>query len=169
MENLVNVFETDNIIYVKPNKQFINDYLTMVNDPLVQMFITHHPKVYTYEDEMKWIEEKIKNDDLLFTMIEKDTLEFIGNIEIMEINNNIGELGIAITVKMQNKHYGTEALKGIINYGFNELNLDGLELNVYKINERAIHLYEKVGFTFDKTGKTEEDLHYVLKKYRKEN
>lgn len=47
-------------------------------------------------------------------MIEKKTNEFIGNIEIMEINNNIGEIGIAITRKKQDKHLGQEAIKRLI-------------------------------------------------------
>lgn len=41
-------------------------------------------------------------------MLEKTTGEYIGNIEIMKIENNIGELGISITALKQDKHYGTE-------------------------------------------------------------
>ena len=87
-------------------------------------------------------------------MIEKETNEFIGNIEIMEINNNIGEIGIAITQKKQNNHFGQEAIKRLIKYAFNDLNLDGLELNVYNFNARGINCYEKVGFVIDGHGKT---------------
>lgn len=50
-----------------------------------------------------------------------------------------------------------------MDYGYNILNLDGFELNVYKTNPKAIHCYEKVGFVPDGTGKTEEDMHMVLR------
>ena len=85
-------------------------------------------------------------------MIEKATGEYIGNVEIMRINNGVGEIGITITPKQQNKHYGTEAMKAIMKYGYNKLNLDGFELNVYSTNPRAIRCYENVGFQKDGVG-----------------
>lgn len=97
-------------------------------------------------------------------MIEKETNEFIGNIEIMEIKNNIDEMGIAITPKKQDKHLGQEAIKRFIEYAFNALSLDGLELNVYNFNTRGIRCYEKVGFIKDGQGKTEEDIHMKISK-----
>lgn len=96
-------------------------------------------------------------------MIEKETNDFIGNIEILEINNNIGEIGIAITPNKQNKHYGQESIKRLIDYSFKELKLDGLELNVYDFNQRGIKCYEKVGFVKEGIGKTEEDIHMIIK------
>ena len=97
-------------------------------------------------------------------MIEKNTGDFIGNIEIMKINNNIGELGIAITPKKQNKHYGTESIKTLLKYAFEELGLDGMDLNVYTTNSKAIHCYEKIGFITDGKGKTDEDIHMIIYK-----
>lgn len=98
-------------------------------------------------------------------MIEKKTDEFIGNIEIMHIDDNkIGEIGICITATKQNQHYGTEAMQAIMKYGYEEMGLKGIELNVYKTNSRAIHCYEKVGFVQAGTGKTEEDIHMIHKK-----
>ena len=97
-------------------------------------------------------------------MIEKETNEFIGNIEIMHINNNIGEIGIAITPSKQNKHFGQEAIKRLIDYALKDLKLDGLELNVYSFNPRGIKCYENVGFIIDGQGKTEDDIHMSLKK-----
>ena len=98
-------------------------------------------------------------------MIEKSTDDYIGNIEIMHINDKgIGEIGICITAKKQNQHYGTEAMKAIIKYGIEKIGLSGLELNVYKTNPRAIRCYEKVGFVQDGIGKTQEDIHMIYKK-----
>ena len=91
-------------------------------------------------------------------MIEKNTNEYIGNIEIMNIADNIGEMGIAITSRQQNKHFGQEAIKAFVNYAFDVLNLKGLELNVYNNNLRGIRCYEKVGFKIVGQGKTPEDI-----------
>lgn len=158
------VFESDNIYYIKLSESLISDYLKMVNDPDIAKMISHENRIFTYEQEKEWINEKLKNDSYIFSMIEKSTGEYIGNIEFLSITNNIGEIGIAITANKQNMHYGKEALKRIIEYGYNELNLEGFELNVYDINARAIHCYENVGFIKNGRGKEEDDIHMILKK-----
>lgn len=99
-------------------------------------------------------------------MIEKETNEYIENVEIMKIIENVGKIEIAITPLKQNKHYGQEAMKSIINYALNIMNLENVDLNVYKTNPRAIHCYEKVGFIRDGVGKTEEGIHMIYKKRR---
>jgi diamine N-acetyltransferase len=82
----------------------------------------------------------------------------------MDVNNGSGELGICITPLKQDKHYGTESLKALINYAFNELNLNNIYLEAFKTNLRAIHCYEKVGFVKDGIGKSNEDIHMTLRK-----
>ena len=134
---------SERINYVKVSKDYINDYMNMVNDMDTAKFITHNPRTYTYEEEEKWVEEQIKNNANIFSMIEKDTNKFIGNIEIKEEDN---EIGIYITKEMQDKHYGTEAMKAIIEYAFSTLGLDEVTLKVYPNNARAIKCYKNVGF-----------------------
>ncbi len=153
------VFESENIYYVKLDEKLISDYLTMVNDPDVASKISHKIRTYTYEQELDWVNSKLAEEALCFSMIEKATGEYIGNIEIMEIKDNIGELGISITASKQDKHYGTESIKAMLKYAYEELDLDGMELNVYDTNSKAIHCYERVGFIRDGIGKTEEDIH----------
>ncbi len=158
------VFESENIIYVKLNEKLINDYLIMINDPEVANKISKKNRTYTYEDELNWLKLKLQENAICFSMLEKHTGEFIGNIEIMGINNKIGELGITITPKKQNKHYGTEAIKALLKYAYEELNLEGKDLNVYSTNLRAIRCYEKSGFIIDGKGKTAEDIHMINKR-----
>ncbi len=158
------IFESERIYFVLLTETLASDYLAMVNDIEVQKFISHKRKIYTLEDEIEWVNEKIKDNAIIFSMIEKETNEFIGNIEIMEIKNNIGEIGISIIPKKQNKRFGQEAIKRLIDYSFVNLNLDGLDLNVYNFNSRGIKCYEKIGFVKDGIGKTEEDIHMSFKK-----
>ena len=158
------VFESERINFVKLSPKLVHEYLDMVNDIEVQKFISHKRKTYSLDGELEWIKSKLEENAIIFSMIEKKTNEFIGNIEIMKINDNIGEIGIAITPKKQDKHFGQEAIKRLIEYAFNELNLEGLELNVYDFNPRGIKCYEKVGFVIDGQGKTKEDIHMLLKR-----
>ena len=158
------IFESERISFVKLTEKLVQDYLDMVNDIDVQKYISRNRKKYKLNGELEWIKSKLEENAIIFSMIEKETNEYIGNVEIMEIKDNVGEMGIAITPKKQDKHYGQEAIKRFIEYAFNTLNLDGLELNVYNFNPRGIRCYEKVGFIKDGQGKTEEDIHMSIKK-----
>lgn len=42
--------------------------------------------------------------------------------------------------------YGTDALRTLVRFGFEEMNLNRIALDVYDFNERAIASYLKCGF-----------------------
>ena len=45
--------------------------------------------------------------------------------------------------------YGTETVKLILNYAFNELNFNRIQLHVAEKNHAAIRIYEKNGFVVE--------------------
>ena len=98
------------------------------------------------EEEEKYIKDKIDNNAMMFSMIEKSTGRFIGNTEFFNFNYKEAEWGIVITASMQDKGYGKEALLRMIEYGFNEAGLDRIYLEVFRDNARACHVYEACGF-----------------------
>lgn len=53
---------------------------------------------------------------------------------------------IAIGQSGQNKGFGTEATKLMVDYGFEHLGLNRIELEVYDFNARARHVYTSCGF-----------------------
>lgn len=84
--------------------------LLLVNDFDIAGKISHKVRTYTYEQELRWLSSKLEENTLCYSIIEKTTGEYIGNIEIREIKNNIGELGISITASKQDRHFDTEAI-----------------------------------------------------------
>ena len=65
----------------------------------------------------------------------------------IEWNNRSGSLSVAIGEPGdRNKGYGQEALKLILRYAFQELNLDRVGLEVIEYNTSGVRAYEKVGF-----------------------
>ncbi len=75
--------------------------------------------------------------------------KLIGTVGIHRINwaSRNGYLGIAIFDKgFWNRGIGTEATSLILKYAFEYLNLHKILLEVYEYNERAIRVYEKLGF-----------------------
>ena len=147
------IFESENIIYVRPSFDLVPQYLEMVNDiENVAKFIGERRTLLTEQEEIDYIKDKMDKDATMFSMLEKNTREFIGNIEFFNRVDDEAEWGIVITTKMQNKGYGKESLKRSVEYGFNELNLKRIYLEVYANNPRAIHIYENCGFKeYDRT------------------
>lgn len=145
--NMNVIFESENIVYIRPSFDLVPEYLEMVNDiDNVARFIGERSEPLTEQQEIDYIKDKMDNKATMFSMLEKGTNKFIGNIEFFNRVFEEAEWGIVITASMQNRGYGTEALKRSVEYGFNELGLTRIYLSVYVNNPRAIHVYENCGF-----------------------
>ena len=72
----------------------------------------------------------------------------IGVAEIEDINWHHGNAWISISLgkAFWNQGLGTEALRLLVCYAFQELNLHRLQLTVFEYNGRAQAVYRKVGF-----------------------
>ena len=89
------------------------------------------------------------SESIVFSITNTINHKAIGYVSIKGIDKTEGraEVGIAIMDKeYRGKGYGTEALKQAVNYAFNELGLNLLGLTVFPSNQRAIQVYEKIGF-----------------------
>ncbi|ENJ8716247.1 spermidine N1-acetyltransferase [Listeria innocua] len=74
--------------------------------------------------------------------------QMVGLVELMEIDyiHRRAEFQIIIDPKFQGHGYAVSATKLAMKYAFHVLNPHKLYLVVDKVNEKAIHVYEKVGF-----------------------
>lgn len=83
-------------------------------------------------------------------MIQKlDDDRKIGMIDLGGFNWQVGSawVGIGIGVReLWGKGYGTDAMKVILRYGFTQLNLHRIQLDVFSYNQRGMTSYEKAGF-----------------------
>jgi RimJ/RimL family protein N-acetyltransferase len=104
----------------------------------------------TKGDEKETLEKMIKDKDSVYlSIVIKSNDKLIGNLSLHKIHkvHKSAELGIAIGDSEEtSKGYGTEAMKLLIDYGFNTLNLHRIQLWVHDFNKRAIGSYEKLGF-----------------------
>lgn len=130
-------------------REYIESFLKWLNDPEVtQYLIGYRPLTRDMEEE--WFNNLKKRDNaFIFSILLTDGEKLIGNCGLEDIHwiNRVGACGIFIGDKEnQGKGYGTEALQLLLNYGFNTLNLNRIDLKVYEFNTRAIKCYKKVGF-----------------------
>ena len=155
---MTQVFASERIRYVEVSEELVPDYLRMVNDlEHVGRFIGRRTEPVSEEKERKWVREKLAEKAMLFSMIEKSSGSFIGNIELMDPTETEAELGIAITAAKQDLGFGTEAIRAVTDYAFVQLGLKRVFLKVYPDNARAIRVYEKCGFR--EYDRTEEDVY----------
>jgi len=143
----------ENIIlreFKKEDLPFINNFTTDYDicRNLSDTFLRNHSLEST-EKYLNSILENSSNDNLNYIIAEKDTLKYIGSIDIMNINwiSRIGTLGIVISQKdSHNKGIGTEAINLLLKYSFERANLNKIELDVNEFNLGGIRCYEKCGF-----------------------
>ena len=94
-------------------------------------------------------EERKKEGEFHFAIrhIENNDLIGIVSLEGIEWSNQVGWLSIGIGDRVNwGKGHGYHAMKLVLDYAFRELNLHRVQLTVFSYNERAIALYEKLGF-----------------------
>jgi RimJ/RimL family protein N-acetyltransferase len=132
-------------------KEDLKSCVEFINDPEVKQNLTPGiPFPFKYEDELKWY-------DSLNPMSEKsysfaiETLEeemYIGGLGINSVDwkNSVAVVGIFLGKDYFNLGYGTDAMKIIIKFIFEQMNINKIKLFVYSFNKRAIRTYEKTGF-----------------------
>lgn len=138
-----------NRIYLSPRSiEDAEKYTEWLNDFETTDYTGRSYQIMTIEAEKKYLEEN-KNDEVVFAIVENENDKLIGNIGIHRINNikRTATLGIFIGDKeYRSKGYGTEAIRLILDYGFNYLNLNNINLSLMEFNERAYKCYQKSGF-----------------------
>lgn len=136
-------------IYLSPrNSEDIEKFTMWLNDFNVTDYLGISGNLTTLESEKKYLEENI-NEVANFVIVTLDKNEMIGTVSLNRVNNIHREatLGIFIGNKEYwNNAYGTEAIKLILDYGFNYMNLHSIKLNLLSFNERALKCYKKCGF-----------------------
>jgi len=97
-----------------------------------------------------------RNTEFYFHVRSQEDDRLLGFVTLYNIEwtNQIAQLAIAIGDPAdRGKGYGTEALNLMLNYGFNELNLFKVCLDVIATNHAAIAVYQNSGFEFEGTNK----------------
>ena len=120
----------------------------------------NHPDIFPYHftchyasqiEQRKWYEAYAANHNYYIYIIEDEARESIGYTILKDLDhkNRQAEIGLYLDPKYQGKGYGSDAFRALIRHTFHELNLHRVYLQVIDFNERAIKMYEKLGFKTD--------------------
>lgn len=132
------------------------------NDLEVMQFTNPSIDVYAASDTENFVEQMTQSSTSRTYIIEdKQADKPIGVTSLIHLDykNQNAECIIDIGEKEYwSQGYGKEAFQLLLNYAFGEMNLHRLYLKVFSFNERAIKLYEKLGF--EKEGALKEALYH---------
>jgi RimJ/RimL family protein N-acetyltransferase len=137
-------------IYLSPlNVEDAEKLTDWLNDFKVADGLGKSGELVNVHSYRQWLEKNLSNNEMNLAIVNLENDELIGNGAFMDISylNRIATLGIFIgKEENRSKGYGTEAVRLMLDYGFNYLNLNNIMLQVKSFNERAISCYKRVGF-----------------------
>jgi diamine N-acetyltransferase len=106
----------------------------------------------TVRDRDAWYERSRSNvARRRFTIFSRDAVRprCVGTIGLRNVDFRYGEgtLGIIVNASDVGRGYGTDAIKALLRYAFENLGLRKVYLDVAEGNDRAMRCYDRIGFT----------------------
>jgi len=136
-------------LYLSPvNLEDVETYTRWLNDLETTLNLQLATKVISMEWEKEFL-ANLNKEGSSFAIVRKENDELIGNCGLLntDLVHKTTEFGIFIGEKKhRGKGYGTEAIRLLIDFAFNLLNLHSVYLRVRSFNEAGQHCYRKVGF-----------------------
>jgi RimJ/RimL family protein N-acetyltransferase len=122
------------------------------NDPDVRRTLALRGRPNTEAISRAFIHNLDPRRDQVFAIMTREDDVYVGNCGLHEIHpvDRYAMLGLVIGRKdYWGKGLGTEAVRLLCRYAFDELNLHRVALSTYAINERGVRLYTRVGFKIE--------------------
>ena len=145
-------------IYLSPRSiEDAEKFTEWMNDFEVTDYTGRSGQILSLQGEKNYLEGN-SNPEATFSIITLDDDKLIGTVGLERIDHlhRTATLGIFIGDKdYLSKGYGTEAIRLLLDYGFNYMNLHSVKLHLLSFNERALKCYKKCGFK--ETGRIREN------------
>ncbi|RSC92302.1 GNAT family N-acetyltransferase [Tenacibaculum singaporense] len=119
------------------------------SNAIVNKFIDRQvPKsISEIEDFIKLIEKLVSKNEGIYWLIEHNN-KVIGSIGLRHFNDDFSyaEVGYELHPDAHGKGFMSEALKKVLQFGFNSLNLNEIEAYTHKHNKDSINLLKRFNF-----------------------
>jgi RimJ/RimL family protein N-acetyltransferase len=107
--------------------------------------------------EERWFEDMLDHhgrDRWFFVICQLEDDRAVGSIDLHALDLTNGSAGLGILIgdpADTSQGYGSDAIRALLDFGFGELRLERIWLDVYDDNARARHVYERIGFIHEGT------------------
>tara|TARA_R110001583_G_scaffold158335_2_gene310307 strand:- start:137 stop:661 length:525 start_codon:yes stop_codon:yes gene_type:complete len=136
----------------KVEKENIEQLRKWRNNPELRKYFREY-RLINKENQQKWYESTVLNDSTSYNFEIRDEIsnKLIGHCGLHYVNwiSRTAEFGIYIGDNdYRNGGYGSDALRTLIKYGFEDLNLNKIWCEVYD-NNKALEMYKHIGFVYE--------------------
>ncbi|MCO7319823.1 GNAT family N-acetyltransferase [Riemerella anatipestifer] len=142
--------ETERLILNQPLLNDIKNIVDILNDETYSKNTINIPFPYTIKSAKFWVElakQGFENKtQYIFAIRTKENSKIIGGIDLgIELRFNKAELGYWLDNKYWNHGYMTEAVKAVINFGFEKLKLKRIYATHFDFNPASGKVMQKCG------------------------
>jgi RimJ/RimL family protein N-acetyltransferase len=133
----------------KPEPFDVPQLYRIKNDPEIADLLVGFGTGYSRADLEAWIElHRTAADEVVFVIADRED-QAIGHVGLYRIDHRLQSAEFAIAIgepSAWGKGLGRACSRFLIGYGFDDLNLRRISLQVLEINDRALALYRSLGF-----------------------
>ena len=149
---LMKEIRTERLLIKTPEIDDKFELTQLINDKDVIKWLSEIPFPYTLGHAEEFIERSrervLREESYNFTIFQDKKM--IGGIGLSEFNNKSCQVGYWLGKQYWGNGFATEALKSILDFGFDHLNLEKIYA-AYKIgNEGSIRVLNKSGFEYSR-------------------
>lgn len=129
----------------------VNALLRHFGNPEVVKFIDMQP-IKTIEQANEWLQWMggffAAKDGLRWGIVSKETGDFVGSCGLHNWNREAryAEIGCDVAHQYWGNGFGGEAMRRLIEFGWEQMKLNRIEADVVQGNQRSMHVLEKIGF-----------------------
>lgn len=131
--------------------QDLSDLVRWWRDPawavLQQIIVRPRVSEDVAEQFRSWSKSE-RSGEVGFSVVDKVSEQLVGHVTLFgaKIPTRAATLAVMIGSEHVDRGYGTDAVRVLTDYGFREMGLNRIEIQVLAVNERARNVYRRVGY-----------------------
>ena len=130
------------------------DMFAYAKDPTVTEFLTWYPHANAEETRqyLTYVGQRYRTGDFYdWAVVDQESGHMIGTCGFTSFNcpSDSAEVGYVLNPAYQGRGLATEAVRRVIRFGFEELELHRIEAHFMEGNDASRRLMERVGMTFE--------------------
>lgn len=148
------IIETKRLLLKPYSMEDLEDYYSLMSNPIVWTYSTNtpHENILQSEQQLKEILTRYEHSCIgFYALFEKTENVYIGEAGILSINRIADRcvIGYNLLPDYWGKGYATEIAKSLIEYAFDELQVERVEALAHKSNMASCKVLEKSGMYLD--------------------
>lgn len=125
----------------------------LINDPEIEKMVVGWSFPVSTEQQIKWINNLSNQNNNVRFIIEIEEAGAVGVVSLtgIDFKNSVATINIKLKRdnRIRNKGIGYKAITTLVDYAFNQLNLNCIVANILSYNTASQKLFEKCCFKLD--------------------